>query len=257
MLNLILHCGSRQADRQQVEHSPTPAGTPTWVPIPHHRLLERVESSLTATGLRIINQAHALSADRLRYFGLLEVVNGDNHGDYGLVVGVRNSHDKQFPAGLAVGSGTFVCDNLCFSSEIVIARRHTRFIERDLPGLVDQAVGRLGDLRGLQDERIAKYKQTELTDMRAHHLVIRALDARVVPVTRVPDVLQEWRHPRHEEFARDGKTAWRLLNAFSENFKNGNLMSLPRRTQALHGLLDAVCGLRPGRSALPVAVGSN
>ncbi|MCY2929777.1 MAG: hypothetical protein NTV86_09850 [Planctomycetota bacterium] len=26
--------------------------------------------------------------------------------------------------------------------------------------------------------------------------------------------------------------------------KGGNLLQLPRRTQALHGLLDAVCGLQ-------------
>ena len=185
-----------------------------------------------------------MSADRQRYFGLLEVVNGNGHADYGLVIGVRNSHDKQFPAGLAVGSAVFACDNLSFSSEIVIARRHTRFIERDLPGLVDQAVGRLGDLRGLQDERIARYKQTELTDMRAHHLVIRALDARVMPVTRVPHVLQEWRRPSHEEFARDGKTVWRFMNAVTDSTRGSGLMGLPRRTQALHGMLDAVCGLQ-------------
>ncbi len=244
MLNLILHCGSRQASRELVECCPTPPPTPTWVPISHHRLLERVESSLTATGLHVINQAHALSADRLRYFGLLEVVNGDNHADYALVIGVRNSHDKQFPAGLAVGSAVFCCDNLSFSSEVVIARRHTRFIERDLPGLVDQAVGRLGDLRGLQDERIATYKRTELTDMRAHHLTIKAVDARIVPVTRVPHVLHEWRHPSHEEFARDGKTAWRFMNAVTDASKGSSLLQLPRRTQALHGLLDAVCGLQ-------------
>jgi hypothetical protein len=28
----------------------------------------------------------------------------------------------------------FVCDNLAFSGEIKIARKHTRFIVRDLPG---------------------------------------------------------------------------------------------------------------------------
>ncbi|MEI7835662.1 MAG: DUF932 domain-containing protein, partial [Planctomycetota bacterium] len=89
MLNLILHCGSRQVRRELVEQSPTPPRTTTWVPIAHHRLLEQVEASLTATGLQIVNQAHALSVDRMRYFGLLEVINGDSHADYGLVVGVR------------------------------------------------------------------------------------------------------------------------------------------------------------------------
>src|SRR5438067_230883 len=65
--------------------------------------------------------------------------------------------------------------------------------------------------------------------------------ASVVPLTRLPAVLAEWREPRHPEF-RDGKTAWRLFNAFTEGLK-GNLDALPRRTQALHGLMDAACGL--------------
>jgi hypothetical protein len=62
-------------------------------------------------------------------------------------------------------------------------------------------------------------------------------------VTQVPAVLGEWRQPRHAGFAADGKTAWRLFNAFSEIWKGRHLAALPRRSQALHGLLDAACGL--------------
>ena len=244
MLDLTLHCGARKVDRLQISQCETPARTRSWVPIGHHRLLEQVEDSLTGVGLKVVNQAHALSTDHRRYFGLLEVVNGQQHSDYGLVLGLRNSHDKSFPAALAVGAGVFICDNLAFSGEITIARRHTRFIERDLPGLVQLAVGRLGDLRGLQDQRIARYKATRLTDMRAHHLVVKALEARVIPATTIPTVVEEWRRPSHPEFTEGGRTAWRLFNAVTEAIKGRCLDALPRRTQALHGMLDAVCGSR-------------
>jgi hypothetical protein len=242
MLNLMLHCGSRKVAREQVECSLTPERTRTWTPIGHHRLLEQVEDSLTGVGVRIVNEAHALSADHNRYFGLLEVVNGRQHGDCGLVLGLRNSHDKSFPAALVVGTGVFVCDNLSFSGEIKIARRHTRFIERDLPGLVQLAVGRLGDLRGLQDQRIAKYKATRLSNMRAHHLIVKALEARVIPATAVPTAVAEWRRPSHSEFTEGGRTAWRLFNSLTESLKGRSLDALPRRTQMLHGMLDTVCG---------------
>jgi hypothetical protein len=243
MTNLVLHCGARHVERCGVEEAGTPAASETWVPIAHHRLLDLVESTLTASGMNVANQAHALWSEGMRYFGLLEVTNGLPHDDYGLVIGLRNSHDKSFPAAIALGNAVFVCDNLSFAGEVTIARRHTRFIERDLPRIVHTAVGRLADMRGQQDERIRTYKETELTDPAAHDLVIRAIDANVLPVTQVPAVLGEWRTPSHEEFAADGKTVWRFHNAMTQVWKGRNLAALPRRSQALHGLLDSVCGL--------------
>ena len=244
--NLILHAGANAVDRDQIAPIPTPPRTATWVPIPHASLLDGIQEALGRAGLSVVSEAHGLTRDGKRYFGLLQVVNGHADADFGLVIGLRNSHDKSFPAGLVVGAAVFVCDNLSFSGEVKLARKHTAHVERDLPSLIERAVGRLGDLRRTQDERFAAYRQRELTDSAAHDLTIQALDARVVPVTRIPQVLQEWREPRHPEF-RAGKTAWRLFNAFTEALK-GNLDALPRRTQALHGLLDAACGLAFSRN---------
>jgi Domain of unknown function (DUF932) len=243
---LCLHTGARSVDRGQVAAVDTPPRTPSWVPIPHARLLDGVQGMLEQSGLHVVSEAHGLTRDGNRYFGLLQVANGHNPDDFGLVVGLRNSHDKTFPAGLVVGASIYVCDNLSFSGEVKLARKHTAHVERDLPSLIERAVGRLGDLRRSQEERFAAYKLHELSDGQAHDLVVRALDTRVVPVTRIPEVLKEWREPRHPEF-RGGRTAWRLFNAFTETLK-GNLDALPFRTQALHGLLDATCGLAVNRN---------
>lgn len=242
-MNLIIHCGGRRVDRQKVEVCPVPPSTQTWMPIPHHRLLGEVERSLNGASLRILSQAHALSANGERYFGLLAVANGQAAKDYQLVVGLRNSHDKSFPAGLVVGSQVCVCDNLAFSGEVNIARRHTRFIVRDLPGLVDRAVGQLGELRGLQEQRIEAYRHKQLSDMRAHDLLVQAMTAGALPPTRLPLAVEEWQQPRHEAFRQNGRTAWRLFNAVTEAIKGQSLQALPRRTQTLHGLLDNTCGL--------------
>ncbi len=244
--NLILHSGARLVSRDGLFAVPTPPRTRSWVPVPHHRLLDGVQTALERSALTLVSERHGLTGDGSRYFGLLEVSNGHNSDDFGVLVGLRNSHDKKFPAGLAVGARVFICDNLSFNSEIVLARKHTAHVERDLPQLIERAVGQLGDHRRTQESRFAAYKRQELADTQAHDLVIQALDARVVPVTQVPAVLREWREPRHAEF-RQGKTAWRLFNAFTENLK-GNLEALPRRTQALHGLMDAACGLAVNRN---------
>jgi len=60
---------------------------------------------------------------------------GQETSDYAWIVGLRNSHDKTYPAGLVAGSKVFVCDNLCFSGEVRLSRKHTRHAVRDLKHL--------------------------------------------------------------------------------------------------------------------------
>lgn len=243
-LNLVLHAGGNAVDRAVLDTVPVPEHTDTWYPIPHAMLLEQVYGSLAGAGLTVVNEAHALAREGARYFGLLQVANGHNADDYGLVIGLRNSHDQSFPAALACGSGVFVCDNLAFSGEIKIGRKHTRFIERDLPGLVTTALGRLNDVRRFQDIRIQEYKRTEITRTEADHLIVEMFRSRVINVQRIPEVLKEWEVPRHPEFSANGLTVWRLFNAVTESLK-GRVAVEPRCTMALHGLLDTVCNVKP------------
>ena len=93
MLNLMIHAGSQAVGRDAVAASPTPEATRTWQPIPHGRLLGLVEDTLECSGLHVVNHAHALTRDGTRYFGLLELRNGQPVNGHALVVGVRNSHD--------------------------------------------------------------------------------------------------------------------------------------------------------------------
>ena len=110
--NLILHCGAEAVDLEVVSAVNTPRATSTWQPIPHHQLIQRVQTTLATTNLKIGSQAHSLSHEGQRYFGLMEIQSRKASEDYCWVPGLRNSHDKRFPAGLVVGSGVFVCDNL-------------------------------------------------------------------------------------------------------------------------------------------------
>ena len=238
--NLLLHCGAGAVQREQVIAVPTPASTATWTPIPHIDLVQEVEQTLKTNGLVIGTQAHGLSHDQARYFGLMEIQRSESDQDYCWVLGLRNSHDKTFPAGIAAGMTVFVCDNLSFSGEVKLARKHTRFITRDLPRLVQSAVGKLMERWHHQDQRLSAYKLTELFDRAAHDLVIRACDVGVCPNRLIPTVLHEWRKPRHEQFG--ARNVWSLFNSFTEALK-GNLIELPRRTEALHGLLDSHVGL--------------
>ncbi len=227
---------------EQVRAIPTPLATISWQPIPHDRLIESVATTLKATNLSIRTQAHSLSHSGMRYFGLMEIQSPQaNSDDYCWVLGLRNSHDKTFPAGIVAGASVFVCDNLSFSGEVKFARKHTRFINRDLPQLVERAVGRLVEKWHDQDRRIAAYRENEIEDRAAHDLIVRATDVGVCTNRLIPAVLHEWREPRHPQFRE--RNVWSLFNSFTEALKGGNLAELPKRTEALHGLLDIHVGL--------------
>jgi len=241
MTNLLLHCGSHAVERAALEMVATPAGTESWCPIPHLELVETVEEALTKNGLTLVNEAHGLTHDNARYFGLMEIANGvPSNPEYVKVLGLRNSHDKILPAGMVAGSQVLVCDNLAFSGEIQISRKHTVNIMRDLRGLVRQTIDRLLGAWHRQDQQILRYKETRLPDKAAHDLIIRSMDAGAFCAKRIPAILGEWREPKHQEFRP--RNVWSWFNAVTENLKD-NLPLLPRRTQALHAVCDQYVGV--------------
>lgn len=245
-LNLMTMCGANRVDRMQVFDADIPPATRSHCPIRHSTILEEVEHNLERIGMGIVQEAHALSHEGLRYFGMLEIAQEDG-GDFSTIVGLRNSNDKAFAAGLVVGSGVMVCDNLCFSGEIKVARKHTRFIMDSIPDLMAEAIDRVVPVRELQQNRIEKYKTTELAVSQVNDMLIHAFDDGVISSAKIGQVLTEYRDPRHHEFKEDGNTVWRLMNAFTEIMKpreNGHdLFTLPAKTQKLHGILDAACGM--------------
>src|SRR4051812_42871303 len=68
--NLVLHCGAAKVERSQLTDIVTPQGGQTWCPIPHATLVAEVEGALVRANMRIVSEAHGLSADGARYFGL-------------------------------------------------------------------------------------------------------------------------------------------------------------------------------------------
>lgn len=237
--NLLLHCGSSAVSRGELAQVQTPRATKTWQPIPHLKLLQLVEKALLERGFTVTEQAHGLSHDQGRYFGLLQVTNNHPGHETHKVVGVRNSHDMTFSAGVVAGSQVLVCDNLCFAGEIQIARKHTPRIMQDLPRMTHDAVLGLNRYWEIQQARISAYRQERITDREAHDLVIRSVDSGVMANSYIPKVLDEWRSPRHNEFRP--RNLWSLHNAFSESFK-GRVDLLPERSKRMHVVLDAHCG---------------
>ena len=239
---MLLHCGAETVSRELVFHTDTPASTETWYPLPHRDLIHEVEGQLENAGFSLDAESHALSHEGDRYFGVFEVSFPDRTiSDYSWIVGLRNSHDKSSPAGLVAGSRVLVCDNMAFSGEVKISRKHTRYAVRDLRHLTSRAVGQLGDRFRNLDERILAYRDRSISTPKAHDLLVKAIDCRAITPTQIPHVLREWRKPSHDEFRP--RNAWSLFNAFTESHKGLQPNAIIARSQALHGLFDGLVGL--------------
>src|SRR5690606_2830924 len=116
---LLLHCGGSTLTSEELSAVPTPPPTASWFPIPHIDLLTEVEDQLIGSGFEVGSTVHAVSHAGARYFGILNVRSSNTkETDYGWIVGLRNSHDKTYPAGLVAGTRVFVCDNLAFTGEV-------------------------------------------------------------------------------------------------------------------------------------------
>jgi hypothetical protein len=246
-LNLMLHCGGVEITRDDIRGVTTPEPAGRWVPISHDNLLTLVTDSIVGMGMHVVHESFAVTRGGDRMFGLMQVANGHNSDDYSWVCGIRNSHDKTFPAQLCVGSGVFVCDNLAFSSEIVIGRRHTTFINRDLPLLVGKAIGLLSDKWNDQDNRIKSYRESELSNKDAAWLLLQAMRQQVFNKTKIDDIVGDWLKPRYPD--TEPRNLWSLFNCVTEHLKprqgskGHSLWDLPDRTTRLHALCDSYAGL--------------
>jgi hypothetical protein len=245
-------CGGNRTivDFDQVQAVPTPLPTMrnkpnkrtgelavSHQPIAHDELVVRTKDSLVKRGFTIQDELHSLARDNQHYFGLFSVDHPDrDESDRGCVVGVRNSHDKTFPAGLCAGDAPFVCDNLIFTNTIKLARRHTRNILNDLDFMINRALGKLFGFWHGQDERINAYKNHSIGNVLAHDLIIKAVRAGALPKSKILDVADQWESSDHLEFKDRNVNS--LYNAFTEIYK-GNLVALPNRSDALHSVLDS------------------
>lgn len=235
-MGMILHCGAATVDRDAVLAVQTPDATRTWQPVPHDHLLRVVENHVERAGLTITDSSFALTKDGKRMFGCMTLGGGT---DYATVIGLRNSHDRSFPASMCLGSRVFVCDNLAFSSEVQIETKHTRWILNRLPRLVGDGVSQLIERRGNQDKRIEAYREAPVTGQaHLHDLTLRAYRANAIPARAIAEVLNEFDTPRHDEFK--ARTVWSFFNACTEVLKEYG--DLTHRTKRLHTVVDAECG---------------
>jgi len=211
---LVIHRGGWGATKTDLASVPVPESTESYHPVPYDRFIEEVELHIPRFGFSVRSSQFALAREGGQMFGVLTCSNGTPDKDYALAIGVRNSYDRSLAVGLTLGSRVFCCDNLAFSGEVTMHRKHTVNVFRDLPDLIYRMLSQVAAMRERNDGEIMAMKVHELPPAHAHHLMVEAIRSSVLPASRLPKVIEAWEAPRHEEFAP--RTAWSLFNAFTE-----------------------------------------
>lgn len=239
---LVCHRGAREVGRDELLRVACPPPEGRWRPVAHGEVLSHAEQALTDAGYQIERMSLALSRDDARFFGTLTLRSPISEG-VNLAVGLRSSTDRSISLQWCSGSRVFVCDNLAFSAQTMIARKHTTFGIERYHEAISRVVSELGDYREFEAYRIREMQRRELTDEQAESVLLRAFECGIIGPHALPMAIGEWRKPRFAEFA-EHKNAWRLYNALT--------FALGKRAQT-NPQAHAASTIRLGALVLPEA----
>ena len=209
---LIAHAGARVVTLEELERVEAPPSTDTWFPIRHSQVLHSAIETLGEAGFQVQRNQLALSRGDARFFATLDLAAVIAPGVQ-LAVGLRNSCDKSLPVAFCAGTRVTVCDNLAFRSEIVVARKHTKYGALRFQEALAKAVGTLPQFREKEQERVLRFQNANISLEFAEAMMLRSFEQGIVSHRMLPDVIQEWRKPAHEEFAP--RTLWSLEQCFT------------------------------------------
>jgi hypothetical protein len=232
---LMAHVDTQLITREQLAVMPTPPGTATHRPIPHHEVVDALVETLGFRHIGVHNMEFAVSDDGNKCFGLIEMEHGFTGARFAL--GLRNSHDKTMRLALTVGYRVFVCDNMAFHGDFqpVLAKHTKNFnLNRALSGGIDDMQRNFKPMV----EAVDRWKDSQLSDVAAKLIIYRAFVEAELEVPRHLDrkVHEMYFDPQHDEFRP--RTMWSLSNAFTSAFKDLDPIPQYRATGRLAGFLE-------------------
>ena len=170
-------------------------------------------------------------------------INKSSSSDWIRSIGIRNSHDKSFSAGITAGISVLVCSNLAFGGTTVIKRRHTSRFE--LTELIARAVESLENEFLITETVCEEMKVQYLkNDDETRACIVRAAEMGVINSSDILPVFKEFKTPTHEDFTEP--TRWSLMNAITETVKKYT----PLRVDHTYLALNRAFGLDGNRPEL-------
>jgi len=246
MKNLIYSSNKVSYDQLKEVEKPEPMGARHF-PIDHHELVDIAKRELEHSGFEILQEEHGLAEKGMNCFSGFAIRKSEfDNTERELVFGLRNSHNQKFASSVAVGSSMLVCENLCFSSDITLSRKHTRNIFQDLPLVMAEAIDSIQKTWVNEGMRIETYKNTEADEVEVINKLLKAGLIKPTKIEKFLDLVQNGGvdvNGTKGAFHEHRGTLWNIFNAVTESYKDltaNNVMHLPRMTMQTQGILDRV-----------------
>lgn len=232
---LIAHTGARKMPYEELALVPTPMGTDTHKPVPHHEVVNALVETLGFRHIGVHKQEYAVSNDGMKMFGLMELET-TFHGCR-FAIGIRNSHDKSMRLAMTVGYRVFVCDNMAFNGDFepVLAKHSKHF---NIANALSVGVDMMQRNFEPMVQAVDRWRGSQISDVSAKMLIYQAfiesdLD---VPKHLARPVHDLYFNPQIEEF--QPRTVWSLSNAFTTAFKALDPIPQFKATAKLAGFLE-------------------
>lgn len=222
---LIAHCGGKVVTREDVRAVETPKPHARYMPVDYDQLLTMVEDMAeNVLGLPLKSAEYALNKTGKQMFAAYTYQH--EHDESGLAIGVRSSHDKKLPVGVAAGARVFVCDNLAFSgNNMRVVRRHTRNVWSDIREQVAEGLSNAARVHEIMVHDWEKMKKVTLSEDDGFSLLGRAIGHDVLKPLQATRAFKGWggEFVKAEEalFPQHGPTLYGLYQAMTEGAKQG------------------------------------
>lgn len=231
--------GENIVSKDELALVPVPEKTKTYQPVPHDFLTDTIRKigDDMLKDFSFHSGKYALAREGAHFFGLHVYKNGGDGKGIGLSIGFRNSYDKSMAIGIAIGANVFVCDNLAFSGDITILRKHTQNVWQDIENQTIQTLYRSQPRYHELVEQVANMRIHELTDDEAYKVLGLVYGKEILSIRQLAVARNQWDNPSFEEFK--SRDMWSLYNACTYSLKSSPIINIMDHHILLHDTIVA------------------
>jgi len=239
-MTLLSHKGvTERVPEVIVRTEPQPAFTESWHPFSHAVVLDAVAAACKKFNLTIERKEYSIRKNS-KMFASWEVRSRSEvlvaqKREFTLAIGIRNSIDKTHSVGLCAGERITVCDNLMFSGDFVVFRKHTGSLEiEEIEFYAEEALDALLPKMNQFHKWHEKLKATKITYDQASLLTIAAMKQDLIPSSKFPQFYDLF-------YVRESRYATTLHGwhgAATEIMRENSLLTIQWKNERLNKFID-------------------